>query len=358
MNIFFDGVFNRFPRSGIHRYFFNLIKHLPHEFRKYSSSSVTKTQIPNHYIPYFRHFRPHKLSFFLEYLWFRKLCFLEKFDLIHSAYYNISQACRHLLAKGTPHIITVHDLIHELFDEKENQILETRSRILQNAKAIIAVSNNTKVDLLKVYPSIAENKVFVIHHGLDGDAWSPSTDSAGKDNYLLYVGHREGYKNFEILLPTLKTLRRKYDLKLIAVGPKPSISERQLICEYKLDSHIKFHWEVSDDKLSVLYSRCLAFVYPSLYEGFGFPLIESMARGAIPIASKSSCLPEVLGEAGIIVKPSCSKSMVEAVSKIIENENFKKSLETASIKRSKDFSWEKNVKKTIKSYHKVLSNEI
>lgn len=358
MKILFDGVFNCNPKSGIHRYFFNLIKYIPNEFKKYSSSSVTKTQITNHYIPYFRHFRPHRLSFSLEYLWFRKMCFSEEVDLIHSAYYNLSQACRHLLAKGIPHIITVHDLIHELFDEQENQIRETRQEILQNAKAIVSVSNNTKIDLLNIYPSIAEDKVFVIHHGLDADAWNSSENNENELKYLLYVGHREGYKNFKILVPTLKQLRKKYALELIVVGPKPSTIEKELIGKYNLESHIKFYGEVTDEKLSGLYSRCLAFVYPSLYEGFGYPIIESMSKGAIPIASKTSCMPEVIGQAGIIVEPNCSNSIVEAVCKIIENESFRKSLKTSSIKRSKDFSWKKNVKETISLYERVLSDEI
>mgnify|MGYP000880139130 FL=1 len=284
--------------------------------------------------------------------------FSEEIDLIHSAYYNLSQACRYLLAKDIPHIITVHDLIHELFDEKEKQIRETRQEILQNAKAIISVSNNTKFDLLNIYPSIPEDKVFVIHHGLGADAWSNSENNESEHKYLLYVGHREGYKNFKILMPTLKQLRKKYPLELIVVGPKPSAIEKELIAKHNLESHIKFYGEVTDEKLSGLYSKCIAFVYPSLYEGFGYPIIESMSKGAIPIASKTSCIPEVIGQAGIIVDPNCSNSVVEAVYKIIENENFRKSLKTSSITRSREFTLEKNVQETISLYKKVLSDEI
>ena len=284
--------------------------------------------------------------------------FLKDIDLIHSAYYDLSQAACHSIAKGIPHVITVHDLIHELFDEKDNQVQETRLKILQNAKAIISVSNNTKTDLLDVYPSIEEDKIIVIHHALDADAWNISGGTVNKEKYLLYVGHREGYKNFKILVPTLKQLRKKYTLELIVVGPKPSMIEKKIIREHNLESHIRFFGEVSDEKLRELYSRCLAFVYPSLYEGFGYPIIESMSKGAIPIVSKTSCMPEVLGKAGIIVKPNCSKSIAEAIFKIIENEAFRKSLINSSIERSKDFSWEKNVKETINLYKRVLSDEI
>ena len=140
LNILFDCVFNCSPKSGVHRYFYNLIKHLPREFHKYSTTSITSTQIPNHFIPYCRHFRPHKLSFALEYFWFLRQCLAVNFDLVHSAFYNLSQPCRYLLAKGTPHIITVHDLIHELFDKEDTHIREDRKNILQHAKAIITES--------------------------------------------------------------------------------------------------------------------------------------------------------------------------------------------------------------------------
>ena len=169
MNILFDGVFNCSPKSGVHRYFYNLIKNLPREFLKFSTTSVTSTQIPNHFIPYCRHFRPHKLSFALEYFWFLRQCLAVNFDLVHSAFYNLSQPCRYLLAKGIPNIITVHDLIHELFDKEDTHIREDRKNILQHANAIITVSHNTKKDLLNIYPSLDENKVFVIHHGLNED---------------------------------------------------------------------------------------------------------------------------------------------------------------------------------------------
>lgn len=294
----------------------------------------------------------------MEYIWFRRQSLAFNFDLVHSAYYNLSQSSRHLIAKGIPHIITVHDLIHELFYEKETEILEYRQEILQNAKAIIAVSNNTKIDLLNVYPSIADDKVFVIYHGLGADAWDNSENIESEHNYLLYVGHREGYKNFKILMPTLKQLRKKYSLELIVVGPKPSAIEKEFIAKYNIESGIKFYGEVTDEKLSKLYSRCTAFVYPSLYEGFGYPIIESMSKGAIPIVSKTSCIPEVIGQAGIIVEPNCSNSIMEAVCKIIENENFRKSLQSSSIARSKSFTVEKNVQETVSLYTKVLSDEI
>ena len=357
MNILFDGVYNASPKSGVHRYFYNLIQNLPKDFSKFSSTTETSSDIPNHYTPYFKHFRPHKLSFALEYFWFRKQALAVNFDLVHSAFYNLSKPCRFLLNKGIPHIITVHDLIHELFDKEDIHVRQTRKNILQNAKAIISVSHNTKKDLLNIYPSLEPDKVFVIHHGLTEDKQTLINASECKKNYLLYVGHREGYKNFRILIPALKEIKKKYPLKLFVVGPPPTNSEIQLIKKHKLNDYIKFKGTESDESLCKLYTNCMAFLYPSLYEGFGYPLIESMSKGAIPIACKTSCIPEVLDQAGILVEPNCFRLIENAVYRIIEDKSFRKKLELCSIKRSKEFCLKKNIRSTLTVYKKVVSNE-
>jgi glycosyltransferase involved in cell wall biosynthesis len=222
--------------------------------------------------------------------------------------------------------------------------------MLQNAKAIISVSHNTKKDLLNIYPSLEPDKVFVIHHGLTEDKQTLINVSECKKNYLLYVGHREGYKNFRILIPALKEIKKKYPLKLFVVGPPPTNSEIQLIKKHKLNDYIKFKGTESDEVLCKLYTDCMAFLYPSLYEGFGYPLIESMSKGAIPIACKTSCIPEVLGEAGVMVEPSCPQSIAKAVYSVIENENYRDSLRLASIQRSKKFTLKRQIQETIRIY--------
>jgi glycosyltransferase involved in cell wall biosynthesis len=357
LKILFDGVFNCKPKSGIHRYFFNLVANLPEDFIKYSTMAVTQTNIRNHYSPPFNHFRPHRMSYFLEYVWFRKHCYSRKFDLVHSSYYNLSTACLYLIKKDVPHVITVHDLIHELFDKKDSHDLESRGKILRNAQAIITVSQNTKMDLLKVYNSIDERKIHVIHHALHEQIIDTSsiTNQYLNSLFILYVGHREGYKNFNVLLPALKELNKTNQIQLVVVGPDLTTQEKQTITKYGVESNIRTLGQVSDEHLALLYSKCLAFTYTSLYEGFGYPLIEAMAQGAIPIASNVSCIPEVLGSAGLLVEPNCFQSIVREIVNLIQDNEYRLNLKNDSIKRTQAFSIQKNIDRTKNIYKKVVS---
>ena len=330
---------------------------MPDGFAKYSSTTVSRTKIPGHFVSPFIHFRPHRLSFFLEYAWFRKQCLNVNFDLVHSAYYNLSKACLYLIKKGVPHVITVHDLIHELFEKSNDNFLGNRLKILKNANAIITVSENTKHDLIKFYKSINENKIHVIHHGIE-DNLSPSSIS-GKNNinsqFILFVGHREGYKNFELILPVMEELRKSHKIQLVVVGTKFTNLEIATIEKYRLKSDIINLGQISDDHLGVLYSQCIAFAYTSLYEGFGYPLIEAMCRGAIPIALNVSCMPEVLGKAGVLVKPNSNHCIAKIVAELIEEKDYREKLKMKSLQRSKDFSIDQQIQKTKHVYESILS---
>ena len=113
------------------------------------------------------------------------------------------------------------------------------------------------------------------------------------------------------------------------------------------------HGVVSDDYLSYLYSKCLAFLYPSIYEGFGYPLIEAMFHGAIPIATNSSCFPEVLGSAGMLVKSNCKNSIISSVTKLVMDDRLRSELKSKSYK-DKVFSYDKQIKETTSVYKSLI----
>ena len=360
MRILYDGVYNSNPRSGIHRYFYNIVANMPDDLLKYSSTTVSRTDISNHFIPPINHFRPHRLSYFLEYLWFMKHCYQRNFDLIHSAYYNLSKACYHQISNGVPHIITVHDLIHELHDGINEKIINLRRNIIENSAAIIAVSSSTKNDLVNFYNSIRPEKVHVIQHGINlpQNEHRIKIKKDNKNHFLLYVGHREGYKNFSSLLPIIKELSKTENIVLKVVGPERTIEEECEIKKYGISSNIKFLSNVSDEEIKFLYLNSLALIYPSLYEGFGIPLIEAMAYGSIPIALRTSSIPEVLGDAGIILNNNEFMKLTLIIKELIYKPVHRAKLKSQSRKRAKKFSIENNIKKTIEVYNTVLSIKI
>ena len=333
---------------------------MPDEFVKYSSTTVSRTNVPNHFIPPFNHFRPHRLSFFIEDLWFRKQCYNKKFNIIHSAYYNLSEACYQQISKGVPHIITVHDLIHELHDDIDKRIVDFRRNIIENSAAIIAVSENTKKDLINFHKSVNPERIHVIHHGIN----LPHIEDRMKikkgdeNNFLLHVGHREGYKNFKILLPIIKELSRSENIVLKVVGPERTEEEEKEIKKYGISDNIEFLPKVSNEELKFLYLNSLALIYPSLYEGFGIPLIEAMAHGSIPIAFRTSSIPEVLGDAGIVLEKNEFMKLVFIIKDLINRADYRLKIKTASIKRAEFFSIKKNIKKTLEVYNRVLNIEV
>jgi glycosyltransferase involved in cell wall biosynthesis len=175
-----------------------------------------------------------------------------------------------------------------------------------------------------------------------------------RNNFILYVGHREGYKNFEAMLPILQNIIKTENIILKVVGPACTKQEKSVIRKYNLENNIEFYTKVSDDKLKDLYLNCLALIYPSLYEGFGYPLIESMYYGAIPIALNIASIPEVLGNAGIIVKSDKINEIEYEIKTLLNDLPKRTSLKFKSIQRAKYFSIKKNISKTLKVYEKAL----
>ena len=356
MNILFDGNFTNKPKSGIHRYFFNLVKNLPSSYIKYSTTTETNSDITNHFIPPLKHFRPHKFSYIFEYFWYKRFQISTSFDLVHSAYFNLSKPCIDLISKGTPHIITVHDLIHELFSKNKINIINCRRKILENATAIITVSESTRNDLLNTYKSIPKDKVHVVHHGINNNQSVNDLNLKVPKEFLLYVGHREGYKNFDSLLPHIQKIKKIKRIPLIVVGPKPSKNELDNIKNRDLIAEVIFLVNISDQELNYLYSKCLALLFPSLYEGFGFPILEAMSFGAIPFASRGSSIHEVMGDAGVYVEVCGKSNLCDLILNISQNPKKKKTLKNKSKKRALEFSWSKCARLTTSIYAKTINN--
>ncbi len=267
----------------------------------------------------------------------------EKF-IFHSSYNRITKNINAI------QVLTVHDLIHEKFYTGLRRHLHVYQKkiAIKNASHIIAVSENTKNDLLSFYPSIKEENITVIYNGVSEQFTCLQEIN---ENYILYIGSREKYKNFRTIVQLLSTFK---EFKLVIVGSKLSIEETE-----HLNSFLKDRWEMhtglSNDDLNILYNKAFALLYPSSYEGFGIPLLEAMRAGCPFIALNNSSIPEVAGEAGILLDKLTIDSLSKAFADIKLNREVIKS---KGFIQSKMFSWDKSYKETVSLYEKLLNENI
>jgi glycosyltransferase involved in cell wall biosynthesis len=363
MRILYDGqIYAQQTAGGINRYFANIIRKLPHDFSPtLTTAAFRSTNFPSHpnlkTFFYPRHgFKPGRVSFWLEKYFFRVVNSFD-YDIIHPTYYWL--LARHDMSQcRDPVVITVHDMIHEIFsdqiDPDHQQAIEKKKAIL-SAQSIICVSENTKHDLLERY-QIPDENITVIYHASEIDiTMSFGNEVVPSRPYYLYVGGRYSYKNFDHLLLVLaKVVSKVPELILCVVGAPFNQAEQKLITELKLSDHIQHYSYPSDQHLAKLYRCSVAFVYPSLYEGFGIPLLEAMSCGTVSIASDTSSIPEVVGEAGLYFDPHNVNDLVDLMLFVLENSAERECLIQKGFDRAKCFSWDKTASQTIEVYQKLL----
>ena len=273
---------------------------------------------------------------------------------------------RHGLFLGKPFIVTVHDLVRICFPfareaVREKVGLKLDALGLKKAQHIIAVSAHTKADLVR-YLKIPEDKITVVHNGVDHSTFKPAPGKRFDFPYLLYVGTERPRKNLGTLLRAFAILKKDTSafihFKLLKVGSAGRTDEfrRRTISEVRhlgLEGEVIFVDWVSDEDLAGYYSSATALVMPSLYEGFGLPLIEAMACGCPVIASNSSSLPEVAGDAGLLIDPHDPHGLAEAMRQVITEPALRAELIEKGFKRTQRFSWERAAQETLQVYSKV-----
>ncbi len=365
MRILYDGqIYASQMAGGISRYFANLIEKLPESI----SPVLTTCQNLSINYPYrsklktFHYqrfgFRPGRVSYWLEPYYFRAVNCLNRFDVIHPTYYNLLS--RQDLSKCRyPIVLSVWDMIHEIFPEQmdvNGSHRDMKRRAILAAQKIVCISENTKKDLLERY-SIPEEDVTVTYLASELDiSLSYGSESIPERPYFFYVGGRANYKNFERLLIAFeKVVSDADDLALCVVGSPFTEDEETLIYDLGLEEHIKHYGYVNDRHLAKLYRCSLAFVYPSLYEGFGIPPLEAMACGTVAIAANSSSLPEVVGDAGLLFDPLSTDELIDQLRFVLDYPSERDRLISAGQTRAKQFSWDKTVAQTVEVYRTVAA---
>lgn len=274
-------------------------------------------------------------------------------NIIHDTYYN---TVKHN-TKHTKKIITVFDMIHELFPEqfsKRDKTTELKKFAVAEADHIICISNNTQKDLIKFF-NVDIKKTSVIHLGFSFMTKEIKKPEKTNKPYLLFVGSRNGYKNFTKFIEAYSAPKIKDFFDLVIFGGS-RLSEKEIAIFERLQISKKSLKEINGDDatLAGYYKNASLFVYPSLYEGFGIPPLEAMHHGCPVVCSNSGSIPEVVGNAALLFDPYSVESIRNNIISVLYDNKLRLSLTSKGFEQVKKFSWEKCAKETYKVYKKVL----
>jgi mannosyltransferase len=275
----------------------------------------------------------------------------QKATVFHSSYFRISSS------KHVANVVTVHDCVSERFDSivRRSLHLKLKKAALRSADIIVAVSENTKSDILTFYPWIDPAKLEVVYNGIDLDFFKPNLAAMNNRTsdapFLLYVGGRNRHKNSELSLALLSTATAKeLGLILCVVGAgRFSRKEMRAIVRVGVVDRVVYFPNVGREKLRTLYQKAFALIYPSFYEGFGIPPIEAIACGCPVLCSDRASIPEVVGDAGVYFSPEDVASAEQALCKIAESA-VRSRLVATGLGRAKVFSDTRMAEQTLNVY--------
>lgn len=273
-------------------------------------------------------------------------------------------------------IVTVHDVICKAFPEghtpdtlKEGE--KQFAMIRQKADKIICCSQNTVNDVRK-YFDIPESKITLVYQGADKNMFyriGPDEEALAQGvlrkraivcPYILAVGTIEPRKNLSNLMRAFSILREKkvFDGKLVIAGMEGWMHNDLgvLIGQLGLKNHIVFTGYLPDSELRVLYNKAEVFVFPSLYEGFGYPIVEAFCCGAPVVTSNVSSCPEIAGDAALTVNPRNPEEIARAVEKVLTNRDLRETLRSKGLQRAQAFDFDKTALETLAVYREVYNN--
>ncbi|GAB3899490.1 glycosyltransferase family 4 protein [Spirosoma agri] len=283
-------------------------------------------------------------------LYCKQLLTRQDFDVFHPTYYNPY----FLKSLRKPLVITIHDMTYERLPEyfwAQDPLTHQKRLNIERADAIIAISNTTRTDLISLF-DVDPDKIHVIYHGIDTTSPLVSQPVANlPENYLLYVGDRSGYKNFYLFLNAFKELHTRYpDLNVVLTGGgSMAIADREFVHRLGLQDWVH-HVNATDQELNFLYRNALSFVYPSLYEGFGLPILEAFRTDCPMVLSDTDCFREVAADAATYFSPTSLDDLIGTIDAIITDTELRKKLVESGKKRLNQFPLSESVAQTLNVY--------
>ena len=370
-------IFDEQEYGGISRYFFELIRGLPDERL---NSEIAFLHTKNRYLladPHFsrvvRRFPTRTLPFRITRKLLKELRVVpdywaldrekragahdvERYSIFHPTYYDPGFLP---LLRNRPFVLTVHDMIHERFPTMfapEDPVPRWKQQLVAKAALVLANSHSTKRDIVEIL-KVDPDRIIVTHFGNSLAGWPSSTRvSRGlPKNYLLFVGKRRGYKNFTRMIEAIAgLLQRERDLFLVSVGGEQLAGEeRAQLVDLGIRGQVRFI-RVEEREMFSVYHGARMLILPSLYEGFGLPILEAFAAGSPVVLGNVSSLPEVAGRGALYFDPADPESISDSVQKVLYDSTMREDLIRLGQERLQQFSWDRTVQETKNAYRSIL----
>ncbi len=288
-------------------------------------------------------------------------------DLVHAPHYVVSPFTT------TPYVVTIHDCIHLRFPQylpHRGARLYARAMMglaARRARRVLTVSQASKDDILH-FLGVPASKVEVIYNAIDEAITTPPNDAELErvsqrfqltSPFILYTGNIKPHKNVDRLIEAYSILRRRgvEHVKLVIIGDEISKypNLRRLVHRFQLHQHVRFFGFVPERTLAALYRMAALFVFPSLCEGFGLPPLEAMAAGTPVVTSNVSSLPEVVGDAALLVDPMDAGAIADAMARVLQDDAVRRDLVRRGHARVGAFSWARSVARVREVYGEVIA---
>jgi len=293
-------------------------------------------------------------------------------ELLHSPHYVRPLLCT------IPSVVTIHDCIHLLFPQYlPNRMAFRYARFvmgsaIRNSSIVFTVSEASRADILRFYPSTDPAKVHVVPNAIDAELLVDPGEAERervreryqiRGRFVLFAGNVKPHKNLERLIRAFARVRCQEgneDLRLVVIGDDVSryASLRRTADEAGVRQEVRFFGFVPHETLAALYRMATVFAFPSLYEGFGLPPLEAMACGTPVVTSRISSLPEVVGDGALLVDPYNEDDIAQGIARVLDDEDLRARLVERGLERAASYSWARSVRQIHAGYMKALGRTV